>query len=365
MTEHHTPDAASGTDRGEKPANIQPGELLWICYQSMFGQTAWGWADLPTHERVKWGCVAEGFLKEVPASQAAPVAGVAWLPMKDAPTGVPIIAKHKPNARMPLGWVGTIKLGHGDEEETDALDTILHYNGDSLIWNFHGCWEGWVPIGAAEPIAPPPGDPERLDLTVYSTEHQRKRLASRVGPADEDLARVVTDAMQWAEFVPGQLVPAFRPDGTGGRDQTGIQLGARVRKTKGSSWQGVVVGYYATALTPRGVCVESEREPGSVQIYPIAALEPVEAETPTHPTSPQGGEVKAPQPDPVGEAKALLDKESICRNPWAQVKWLRLVADQYAATTSEQRAFLDRADAIEAALATIRSSQAGEVRDDA
>ena len=47
----------------------------------------------------------------------------------------------------------------------------------------------------------------------------------------------------------------------------------RVRKIKGSSWQGPIVGFYSTALTPRGYCVESEREPGSVQIYPESALE--------------------------------------------------------------------------------------------
>lgn len=50
-------------------------------------------------------------------------------------------------------------------------------------------------------------------------------------------------------------------------------LGARVRKIKGSSWQGTVCGHYSTKLTPNGVCVESEREPGSVQIYPAHALE--------------------------------------------------------------------------------------------
>ena len=53
-------------------------------------------------------------------------------------------------------------------------------------------------------------------------------------------------------------------------------LGTRMRKRKGSSWQGVVVGYYSTELTREGYCIESEREPGSVQIYPLAALEPVE-----------------------------------------------------------------------------------------
>lgn len=54
-----------------------------------------------------------------------------------------------------------------------------------------------------------------------------------------------------------------------------FSLGQRVRKTKGSSWQGRVVGFYSTILTPIGYAVESEREPGSVQIYPEAALEAV------------------------------------------------------------------------------------------
>lgn len=54
-------------------------------------------------------------------------------------------------------------------------------------------------------------------------------------------------------------------------------LGTRVRKVKGSSWQGRIVGFYATDLTPEGYAVESEREPGSVQIYPVSALEPASA----------------------------------------------------------------------------------------
>lgn len=54
-----------------------------------------------------------------------------------------------------------------------------------------------------------------------------------------------------------------------------LPLGTRVRKTKGSSWQGAVVGYYSSSLTPHGVNVESEREPGSVQVYPARALEVV------------------------------------------------------------------------------------------
>lgn len=52
-----------------------------------------------------------------------------------------------------------------------------------------------------------------------------------------------------------------------------FQIGDRVCKISGSSWQGLIVGTYSTTLTPEGYCVESEREPGSVQIYPAKALE--------------------------------------------------------------------------------------------
>ncbi len=51
-----------------------------------------------------------------------------------------------------------------------------------------------------------------------------------------------------------------------------FKLGDHLAKTKGSSWQGRVCGFYSTSLTPVGYCVESEREPGSVQIYPESAV---------------------------------------------------------------------------------------------
>lgn len=57
-----------------------------------------------------------------------------------------------------------------------------------------------------------------------------------------------------------------------------FKRGDRVRKTKGSAWQGKVVGFYSTELTPIGYAVESEFHPGSVQIYPEAALERVDEE---------------------------------------------------------------------------------------
>lgn len=52
-----------------------------------------------------------------------------------------------------------------------------------------------------------------------------------------------------------------------------FKIGDTVCKTKGSKWQGKIVGQYSTALTPNGYAVESDTETGSVQIYPASALE--------------------------------------------------------------------------------------------
>jgi uncharacterized small protein (DUF1192 family) len=92
-----------------------------------------------------------------------------------------------------------------------------------------------------------------------------------------------------------------------------FKRGDRVRKVKGSSWHGIVVGEYSTSLTPIGYCVESDRESGSVQIYPEAALELVQ-------TAPEPvrladlDEVSAiidqrmaAAPKPVAEAEGLED----------------------------------------------------------
>lgn len=52
-----------------------------------------------------------------------------------------------------------------------------------------------------------------------------------------------------------------------------FKYGDPVRKKKGSSWRGYVVGWYSSSITPEGYAVESNNEPGSTQIYPAAALE--------------------------------------------------------------------------------------------
>ncbi len=53
-----------------------------------------------------------------------------------------------------------------------------------------------------------------------------------------------------------------------------FKMGDRVRK-KGEKgqWHGIICGSYSTTTTPEGYAIESERETGSVQIYPVGALE--------------------------------------------------------------------------------------------
>lgn len=53
-------------------------------------------------------------------------------------------------------------------------------------------------------------------------------------------------------------------------------IGTRVKKRNGSGWQGRIVGWYSTEMTPEGYAVESEHHKGSVQIYPALALERIE-----------------------------------------------------------------------------------------
>lgn len=66
---------------------------------------------------------------------------------------------------------------------------------------------------------------------------------------------------------------------SGGFQNPTFNFGDKVRKKKGSMWSGKVVGWYSTELTPEGYAVESSTEKGSVQIYPVAALELCERTT--------------------------------------------------------------------------------------
>jgi len=127
-----------------------------------------------------------------------------------------------------------------------------------------------------------------------------------------------------------------------------FRRGDRVRKVKGSSWHGLVVGEYSTSLTLIGYCVESEREPGSVQLYPEAALELVELQFP--------GALKT---DLVALGNKLCDRPEELRGPWPiRLSGLEAVnaatqalRDALAHANHMQRLTQDARNAAEASLA--------------
>lgn len=103
--------------------------------------------------------------------------------------------------------------------------------------------------------------------------------------AAEERAEQIEDyAARLTEFVGGETVAIaivkgeIAPPSVAARSlptaflHTKHRFGDRVTKIRGSSWTGLVCGFYSTALTPIGYAVESENEPGSVQVYPEAAL---------------------------------------------------------------------------------------------
>lgn len=51
-----------------------------------------------------------------------------------------------------------------------------------------------------------------------------------------------------------------------------FQMGDYAAKKGRASWRGKIVGWYRTDLTSLGYAIESYFEPGSVQIYPEAAI---------------------------------------------------------------------------------------------
>jgi dihydrofolate reductase (trimethoprim resistance protein) len=53
------------------------------------------------------------------------------------------------------------------------------------------------------------------------------------------------------------------------------KLGTQLKKKSGSEWEGKIVGFYSTDLTAEGYNIESKDHKGSVQIYPVSALEAV------------------------------------------------------------------------------------------
>lgn len=116
--------------------------------------------------------------------------------------------------------------------------------------------------------------PEALEALRATVDVELAALQARNGinTTRLDLARLQFREALDDAYRTGQLIHAV-PSGDEVEAVRKFNLGDRVTKTKGSSWTGLVVGFYSTSLTPIGYAVESENEPGSVQIYPESALE--------------------------------------------------------------------------------------------
>jgi len=57
-------------------------------------------------------------------------------------------------------------------------------------------------------------------------------------------------------------------------EKSKYNYGDAVKKKSGrAEWSGTVVGFYSSSLTKEGYAVESDAHYGTVQIYPVEALE--------------------------------------------------------------------------------------------
>lgn len=95
---------------------------------------------------------------------------------------------------------------------------------------------------------------------------------------DADLQAIVDDTVAARFALPKAMIKAMARELLASRvhpaGEPTFKRGDRVEKISGSSWRGHVCGEYSTSLTPEGYAVESENEPGSVQIFPVKALTP-------------------------------------------------------------------------------------------
>lgn len=158
-------------------------------------------------------------------------------------------------ARLHDHWTGDGTVG--------AMNAIR--NTQEIVHSYLGASRSaLVDVPAVEPVS------KTADV-IADLEEVRKAVFGDVG--DEPDAYADYDRLSELSAKMRRAIAALSREGEDSAElERKFKLGDRVTKTKGSSWQGRVCGFYSTSLTPVGYCVESEREPGSVQIYPESAL---------------------------------------------------------------------------------------------
>jgi len=160
---------------------------------------------------------------------------------------------------------------------------------------------GQPPVGMASPLEDdgcPKNDPEclgnngdchdacewPLGAASSADEFVARFFAKMEPPLNEREKTIAAMAIGYATARPAAVTEADEAelltiaymqgahDAVHGGGKIKFPLKSRVTKIRGSSWTGRVVGFYTTSLTPVGYSVESENEPGSVQVWPEAAL---------------------------------------------------------------------------------------------
>lgn len=120
------------------------------------------------------------------------------------------------------------------------------------------------------------GDDGHVHSVNVWSEHDMCAYAERAVGAEHRRMNAILAAQSAIESLNAVGSPVELPVGRLVPERATFSRGDLVRKRSGSQWQGRVVGEYSTMLTPEGYAVEAEVLPGSVQIYPAAALELVE-----------------------------------------------------------------------------------------
>lgn len=217
---------------------MEPGQRLWETWRAVMpaGPHSPPWEKLDADSQVRWASVEAALVPSLPADIAGLVerldAGVEYMDEDDG---------------------GEANIQIANETMTEAAATIRAQAAEIERLR-EGKDKEWIEAAGMRVVPVEPS--EKMIAAAWGAWKERHK--DRIGPGP-GFVEAITAALTAIEASHGPF-----------------KLGDRVRKTKGSSWHGRVVGFYSTSLTPVGYAVESEREPGSVQIYPVSALEPAQ-----------------------------------------------------------------------------------------
>jgi hypothetical protein len=216
-----------------------------------------------------------------PVAEAVKVKSLEW--REDWGGSLEVIPEWR--AKTPWGMITVSVAGHRDdggnryERHSDVPEDLK----TQLIGRAQADFERRIMSALSTPPQPEAKGDNPEEPVEGEYKEAMKRLYSRLAHEGGgnfaidiimDVERIVAIASHPCTSTPVVSQNATGLEGNGGDGQLRFSRCDLVRKKSGSSWNGRVVGFYSTELTPIGYCVESEREPGSVQIYPEAALVP-------------------------------------------------------------------------------------------